>query len=123
MALEAGNYAVRNSRFGIDFLDGWAAYEEELPKGGHHSSDNGAIHLHVLRTLGLRNEKPCTLHWSHLGSDRHYMDEYYAFVACCRLVMGAPRRWKVQGVQRLTILPLGHRWRRCRWQGVGCGCH
>eukprot|EP00913_Durusdinium_trenchii_P006749 g6345.t1 len=96
----AGNYAVRNSQFGIDFLDGWAAFEEELPKSGYHSSDNGAIHLHLLRALGLRNEKPCTQHWSHLGSDKNFMDEYYAFVSCTRLVMGAPRRWKIAGTPR-----------------------
>lgn len=106
----AGNYAVRNSQFGIDFLDGWAAFEEELPKSGYHSSDNGAIHLHLLRALGLRNEKPCTQHWSHLGSDKNFMDEYYAFVSCTRLVMGAPRRWKIAGTPRITILPRGHAW-------------
>lgn len=106
----AGNYAVRNSQFGIEFLDGWAAFEEELPKAGYHSSDNGAIHLHILRALGLRNEKPCTQHWSHLGSDKNYMDEYYAFVSCTRLVMGVPRRWKVAGTHRITMLPRGHSW-------------
>ncbi|CAJ1450405.1 unnamed protein product [Effrenium voratum] len=106
----AGNYAVRNSAFGLEFLDGWAAFEEELPRGGYHSSDNGAIHLHLLRALGLKNEKPCKEHWSGLGSDRNTMDEYFAYVACTRLVMGAPRRWKVAGEHRVTILPRGHAW-------------
>ncbi|CAE7558430.1 unnamed protein product, partial [Symbiodinium sp. CCMP2456] len=106
----AGNYAVRNSDFGIRFLDDWASFEEELPRSGYHSSDNGAIHLHLLRVLGLKNEKPCKYQWDHLGSDRDHMDEYYGFVTCTRLVMGAPRRWKIAGTPRVTILPRGHAW-------------
>eukprot|EP00439_Symbiodinium_sp_Y106_P045967 s3564_g5.t2 len=106
----AGNYAVRNSDFGIRFLDDWASFEEELPRSGYHSSDNGAIHLHLLRVLGLKNEKPCKYQWDHLGSDRDHMDEYYGFVTCARLVMGAPRRWKIAGTPRVTILPRGHAW-------------
>lgn len=39
---EAGNYAVRNSQFGIEFLDGWAAFEEELPKAGGTVAGMGA---------------------------------------------------------------------------------
>lgn len=108
----AGNYAVRNSKWGIEFCDGWAAFAEEVPRRGYHSSDNGAIHLHVLRVLGLSNLKSCTSLWSHLGSDAgdKHMDEYFAYVACTRLVMGPPRRWKVAGQYRLTILPRGHAW-------------
>ena len=33
-AWQAGNYAVRNSDFGIRFLDDWAGFEEELPRSG-----------------------------------------------------------------------------------------
>ena len=55
-----------------------------MPLAGYHSSDNGAIHLHLLRALGLKNEKPCKYQWDHLGSDRDHMDEYYAFVTCAR---------------------------------------
>eukprot|EP00930_Biecheleria_cincta_P083886 TRINITY_DN73390_c0_g1_i1.p1 TRINITY_DN73390_c0_g1~~TRINITY_DN73390_c0_g1_i1.p1 ORF type:complete len:583 (+),score=113.05 TRINITY_DN73390_c0_g1_i1:111-1859(+) len=107
----AGNYAVRNSKWGIEFCDGWAAFAEEVPKRGFHSSDNGAIHLHVLRVLGLSNLKACTSLWTHMGSDTaQQMDEYFAYVACTRLLMGPPRRWKVAGQYRLTILPRGHAW-------------
>ena len=56
-----------------------------MPTAGYHSSDNGAIHLHLLRALGLKSEKPCKYQWDHLGSDRDHMDEYYAFVTCTRL--------------------------------------
>jgi hypothetical protein len=33
---------VRNSQFGIEFLDGWAAFEEELPKAGGTVAGMGA---------------------------------------------------------------------------------
>ncbi|CAE8601441.1 unnamed protein product [Polarella glacialis] len=107
----AGNYAVRNSAWGIAFCDGWASYNYELPKAGYYSSDNGAIHLHLLRALQLSKWEPCSTLWHHLGSDRaEGLDEYFSFVTCSRLLMGAPRRWKVKGKYRVTILPRGHSW-------------
>lgn len=106
----AGNYAVRNSAWGIQFCDGWAAYDQVDQPIGFHSSDNGAIHMHVIRELHLTNWNHCAYLWNRLTADSMNLDPYYHFVSCTRLLMGAPRRWKVDGVYRITILPRGHSW-------------
>mmetsp|Transcript_22463 Transcript_22463/g.70014 ORF Transcript_22463/g.70014 Transcript_22463/m.70014 type:complete len:403 (+) Transcript_22463:192-1400(+) len=108
--LMAGNYAVRNSAWGIAFCDGWAAYDRVDQPRGYHSSDNGAIHLHVLRSLRISNWGHCAHLWDRLTASVMDLDPYYAFVNCARLLMGAPRRWKLEGQYRLTILPRGHAW-------------
>lgn len=104
----AGNYAVRNSEWGIEFCDGWASYDQVDQPRGFHSSDNGAIHLHLLRALRIAKWRPCATKWSELATGS--LDPYYEFVTCTRLLMGAPRRWKLDGVYRVTILPRGHAW-------------
>jgi len=106
----AGNYIVRSSPWGIAFCDGWASYDQIDQPSGFHSSDNGAIHLHVLRSLRISHWGHCAHLWEELTSSVMDLDPYYGFVACTRLLMGPPRRWKVEGEHRLTILPRGHAW-------------
>jgi len=106
----AGNYAVRNSPWGVAFVDGWAAYDAVDVPSGYHSSDNGAIHLHVLRSLRIRNHILCSYLWDRLRSGVMDLDPYYRYVDCTRVLMAPPRRWTLDGVRRLTILPRGHAW-------------
>jgi hypothetical protein len=106
----AGNYAIRNSDWGIKFADGWASYDRVDQPKGYHSSDNGAIHLHLLRWLRISKWTFCSNMWDNLRGSSLNLDEYFQFVSCTRLHMGAPRRWKLDGQHRVTILPRGHSW-------------
>lgn len=108
--LMAGNYAVRNTKAGIEFVDGWAGYDTVDQPKGYHSSDNGAIHIHILRSLQIKGWKLCSYLWDRLKSSVGDLDPYYAFVACTRGIMGPPRRWKLDGKYLLTIIPRGHAW-------------
>lgn len=48
----AGNYMAKNTNASQNFLMRWANYEFQAPSG-FSSADNGAIHLHLVRALGL----------------------------------------------------------------------
>ena len=48
----AGNYMVRNTAPTRAFLDRWSEYWRQMPRG-YSSSDNGALHLHLLREASL----------------------------------------------------------------------
>jgi len=108
--LMAGNYVVRASAWGIKFCDGWAGYDTVDQPRGYHSSDNGAIHMHVLRILRISKHVHCAYWWERLSQGAAVLDEYFNFVSCTRLLMGAPRRWKLEGKHRVTIIPRGHAW-------------
>jgi len=54
----AGCLIVRNSPLGVAFVSQWLAYNAPKP-AGFSSSDNGALHLAVLRLL--RPENPETI--------------------------------------------------------------
>jgi hypothetical protein len=53
--IAAGNYAVRNTVSGREFLRTWAGYEYQMPPG-FSSADNGALHVHLLRFLNLESK-------------------------------------------------------------------
>ncbi len=57
--IAAGNYLVSNSEAAKGFLMRWAQYEKEIPPG-FSSADNGAIHLHLIRSAGLEPERDGT---------------------------------------------------------------
>ncbi|KAL3794977.1 hypothetical protein ACHAW5_010558 [Stephanodiscus triporus] len=83
----AGNYAVRNTAATRDFLMRWADYEAERPPG-FSSSDNGAIHLHLVRTLGLEHPKIDVLQYN-LTALVTNLDPYFKYVGCTRLLVKA----------------------------------
>lgn len=61
----AGNYLVKNTKQGQNFLMGWAAWEDEAPSG-FSSADNGAIHIHLLQVLGLHTFDKCRKKYKNL---------------------------------------------------------
>lgn len=82
----AGNYCVRNTKATRKFLMEWAAYEQRRPPG-FSSADNGAIHLHLLRSLGFEEAKTngaCEKMYNNLTEPVTNMDPYWAYVACTR---------------------------------------
>lgn len=46
-----GGMLVRNTNFSRKFMLELARYEYRLPKVAFHGWDNGAVHMHLLRTL------------------------------------------------------------------------
>lgn len=61
----AGNYMIQNNPQALDFLVGWADWEFEVPPG-FSSADNGAIHVHLLRVLGLDSNQVCHRQYKNL---------------------------------------------------------
>jgi len=86
----AGNYAVRNTAATRDFLMRWAAYEAERPPG-FSSADNGAIHLHLVRTLRLEHLKSvaCAQMYYNLTAPVTNLDPYFEYVGCTRQLVKA----------------------------------
>ncbi|KAL3080174.1 hypothetical protein niasHS_013846 [Heterodera schachtii] len=86
----SGNYLVRNTPFARQFLLDWANLEFSQPK--FSSADNGALQLHILKTV-LPSAKieieACTKYWN---SSIDY-DTLMAYTTCVRSALGAQRIW------------------------------
>jgi hypothetical protein len=80
--------------------------EFEKPPG-FSSADNGAVHLHLLRVLGLTGAKECADQYHNLTALVDNLQPYFNFVACTRFAMGPARRWIHDG-HTLTILNRYH---------------
>lgn len=110
--IAAGNYMARNTVFARDFLMRWAKFSTRQPPG-YSSSDNGAIHVHIIETLELEGAPRCAKLYSNL---RDHMDKalkpngsFWNFVQCTKDTLGTPRAWKASGGS-LTIWPRHHFW-------------
>ena len=82
----AGNYCVRNTKAARKFLMEWAAYEQHRPPG-FSSADNGAIHLHLLRSLGFEEAETngaCEMMYNNLTESVTNLNPYWAYVECTR---------------------------------------
>ncbi|KAL7545114.1 hypothetical protein ACHAWF_008470 [Thalassiosira exigua] len=82
----AGNYVIRNTNATRTFLMEWADYENLMPTG-YSSSDNGAIHLHLIRTVGSEPKDeaaPCASLYHNLTEPVTNLEPYWAFVRCTR---------------------------------------
>ena len=82
----AGNYCVRNTKATRKFLMEWAAYEQYRPPG-FSSADNGAIHLHLLRSLGFEEAETngaCEMMYNNLTEPVTNLNPYWAYVECTR---------------------------------------
>ena len=86
--IAAGNYVARNTPWARDFLRGWATWARRIPRG-FSSADNGAIHLHLIQMLGLEESGgKCHQQYNNLVDGVNNLDPYFAFVQCCRDVLG-----------------------------------
>ena len=91
--VSAGNYIVRATPWAAAYLHGWAGMERELRRGGRggmHNNDNGALHLHLLKVLGL-NWQRCDPLWGRKARDE--LRAYDRFVNCAKRELGLVRRW------------------------------
>uniref|UniRef100_A0A914C4Y6 Uncharacterized protein n=1 Tax=Acrobeloides nanus TaxID=290746 RepID=A0A914C4Y6_9BILA len=83
----AGNYLVKNTEFSRNFLMKWAEYQYLHPRSSWHNSDNGALHIHILKTLrgGANTEiNACESIWQKSKS----YQTYWAYVTCVKIALG-----------------------------------
>ena len=73
---------------------------------GFSSSDNGAIHLHLLHELGIVGHKRCGKLYHNLNANVMNLGPYFQFVACTRALMGPARRCKIFANEEHYILIL-----------------
>ncbi|KAL6736612.1 hypothetical protein Aduo_006944 [Ancylostoma duodenale] len=88
----AGNYLVKNSRFGREFLRDFANYEFRLPLDSWHGSDQGALMMLLLEVLipeCIDEYRACEDYWMNATDYETYM----ATVLCARMALGARRIW------------------------------
>lgn len=103
----AGNYLVKNTEAGRNFLLGWAEFEHESPPG-FSSADNGAIHLHLLRALGRPTAEKCGRMYSNLTALVTNMKPYESFVECTRETL--PAGVYKSGDTTIRIMPKDTAW-------------
>ncbi|EYC08664.1 hypothetical protein Y032_0065g3673 [Ancylostoma ceylanicum] len=87
----AGNYLVKNSRFGSEFLRDLANYEFRLPDSWH-GNDQGALMMLLLEVLipeCIDEYHACEEYWVNATDYESYM----AVVVCVRMALGARRIW------------------------------
>merc|ERR1712032_1439635 len=114
--IAAGNYMVRNAPWARKFLHAWCDFHKRQPSG-FSSSDNGAIHVHILETLDLEDAPRCAAMYHNLVEAVEVAmknnGSYWNFVECCVQALGPPRQWRVaskngDGGGFLTIWPRNH---------------
>ena len=112
--LTAGNYMVRNSPFGKQFLRTWELFDHRARDiRGFSSYDNGALHLAVLQVLDtiipFEEYEACDRSYQLLENrDAKNLTEYYTFVACTRRVLGPNRIWEVTSGGSLSVVHRYH---------------
>eukprot|EP00747_Dinoflagellata_sp_TGD_P047059 gnl/TRDRNA2_/TRDRNA2_144788_c0_seq1.p1 gnl/TRDRNA2_/TRDRNA2_144788_c0~~gnl/TRDRNA2_/TRDRNA2_144788_c0_seq1.p1 ORF type:complete len:563 (+),score=71.13 gnl/TRDRNA2_/TRDRNA2_144788_c0_seq1:98-1690(+) len=105
--IAAGNYIARNTPFARKFLMDWANWIDRRPKG-YSSEDNGAIHLHVAKTMQLVGVERCEQMFASLVALSDNLNPYFDYVKCVKGLIGPPRRWQVSGGGVITVWPRLH---------------
>eukprot|EP00927_Polykrikos_kofoidii_P054850 TRINITY_DN49205_c0_g1_i1.p1 TRINITY_DN49205_c0_g1~~TRINITY_DN49205_c0_g1_i1.p1 ORF type:complete len:794 (+),score=119.13 TRINITY_DN49205_c0_g1_i1:129-2510(+) len=105
--IAAGNYIARNTPWARTFLMEWAKFERRRPKG-FSSADNGALHIHILESVGSESAKSCGKIFASLKQLVPGGPEYWKFINCAKGAMGRPRAWHAVNGGKLTIWPRLH---------------
>ncbi|KAK6739208.1 hypothetical protein RB195_020957 [Necator americanus] len=99
----AGNYIVKNTMFGNNFLRKWSEYEFKQPKS-YNGYDQGGLMMLLLESLipeAVKEQNICHHYWKKASNYSTYM----ATVMCVRLSLGATTVWpgKVRFYRRTKV--------------------
>ncbi|WKY07364.1 hypothetical protein Q1695_007087 [Nippostrongylus brasiliensis] len=102
----AGSYLVKKSKFAINFLHGWANFENRLPEK-FSGSDNGAIHMYLAEMIAPDSSliPRCWKLWH----DTVNFETLTRYTLCCREVM------KNTPPSNVFIYGKGKGWARDAW--------
>mmetsp|Transcript_17566 Transcript_17566/g.22758 ORF Transcript_17566/g.22758 Transcript_17566/m.22758 type:complete len:282 (+) Transcript_17566:645-1490(+) len=83
--IASGSFFARSSPKMVQFLREWANYYYIEPRG-FSSADNGSMHIHLLRSLGVESKMSgrCGNKYSNLTADVNNLNPYHEFLKCCR---------------------------------------
>jgi Protein of unknown function, DUF273 len=107
--IAAGNYQIRNTPSAREFLRSWAAYQFQQP-WGFSSKDNGALHIHLMRSLGLGSEQyhlqnRCGSMYTSLDQPVENLTDYWNFIRCTRDFLTDDTVFSEEGLDRSYIVP------------------
>jgi len=91
----AGNYVAKNVPWVRQFLHAWADMWDVKPRG-YSSSDNGAIHLLLVKALELDGASTVEALYNNLTETVEDMNPYWSFVRQSKQVLGPPRAWDLK---------------------------
>lgn len=114
--VQAGNYIVRNTEFGRQYLKAWMAYDKDLTTT-FHNSDNGALHVHLLKYLAVNNTgavDKCYGMWK----SSHNLDTYDQYVGCVMEFASDEERLR-DGPGKIRLIRRGHGFVRDLWVTAG----
>ncbi|VDM60733.1 unnamed protein product [Angiostrongylus costaricensis] len=104
--IASGNYLVRNTEFGTNFLKSWGEYEFSQPLNWN-GADNGVLQLLILKTVmpdAWHEAKNCDKVWRNSTG----YESYLRYVSCVKQMLGATRVWP----GKVRIYRRAHGWVR-----------
>lgn len=108
--IASGSYFARSSPKMIHFLNEWSKYVNRQPPG-FSSADNGSMHIHLIRSLGIETEEGgiCGNKYNNLTAPVTNLKPYEDFLKCCRknLAIGKHRH-RNHPEEQFSVWVVGH---------------
>lgn len=114
--VHAGAYVVRNTDFGRQYLKKWMVYDKDLTSVSHNS-DNGALHVHLLKYLAGNDTAVVDKCYS-MWKSSHNLDIYDQYVGCVMEFASDAARLR-DGPRNIRLIRRGHGFVRDLWVTAG----